>query len=93
MASTPELEALRKGIVSFGLTVRYLHEVHTLGRGVAAQNLRLGLKREGLWLGAPDECFFHSLREGAIDFEEVQRSICSFERTGYDGRYPPEGAQ
>jgi hypothetical protein len=58
MASTPELEVLRKGIVAFGLTVTYLHEEQTLRRGVAAQNLRLGLKREGLWMGSADETLF-----------------------------------
>ncbi len=92
MASTPELEALRKGIVSFGLTVTYLHEEHTLGRGIAAQNLRLGLKREGLWMGQADETLFHLIREGALEFDEVQKSVCSIERTGYVGTYPPENS-
>jgi hypothetical protein len=93
MPTSSELEALRKGIAAFGLTVSFLHEEHTVGRGAAVQALRIGLKREGLWLGDQDEQLLHQVRAGEIDFGQLQSEVCSYQRTGYAGKLPPEGAE
>jgi hypothetical protein len=92
MPDKTQLEALRKGTVAFGLTVTFLHEAHTIGRGTAIQNLCIGLKREGLWLGNQDEELLHQVRAGTVDFDRLRQEVCSLERTGYSGAVPPDGA-
>jgi len=92
MPDKTELQALLKGTVAFGLTVRFLHEEHTVGPGAAVQSLRIGLKREGLWLGKQDEELLQQFLAGTIDFERLRQEVCSVERTGYSGSVPPDGA-
>ena len=90
MTSSSELKALLRGTAAFGLSAAFLHDLHVIGRGTAVQNLSVGLKREGLWLGQADEELLGRVRNGTIELQELQAAICSFERTGYSGDLPPD---
>jgi hypothetical protein len=87
MPTHEHLDALRKSTVALELLVAFHHDEQATGRGTAIQNLSIGLKREGLWLGRADDALLNDLRAGLRGFDELQAELCSSHRTGYDG--PP----
>lgn len=82
MSRNEDFRRLQLGLTALDLTISFVEDQSTIGRGAAVERLRIGLKNTGLWLGAEDETLMSRILDGSLSDNEIHQALNAPKRTG-----------